>query len=125
MKNKQFLLVLLALLFTTANFAQDRRKVSGVVRDESGLGLSGATITEKGTNNKVQSDGVGAFFNYGAFYCYARNQLMLGLPPGRSRQQKQLSRLCLRRASKLLMRWSLPASAFESRPGNFLILFLK
>jgi iron complex outermembrane receptor protein len=37
-------------------YAQEKRTVSGVVRDNNGAGLAGATITEKGTSNRVLSD---------------------------------------------------------------------
>lgn len=62
MKNKRFLLVLLTMFLLNAlAFAQNRKTVSGVVREESGQGLPGATISEKGTSNKVLSDANGNF----------------------------------------------------------------
>ena len=62
MKNKRLLIVLLALLFANALLlAQEKRTVSGVVREENGQGLPGATITEKGTRNNVVSNTNGNF----------------------------------------------------------------
>lgn len=62
MKNKRFLLVLLTLFLANAmSFAQEKITVSGVVREESGQSLPGATVSEKGTNNKVTSDANGNF----------------------------------------------------------------
>ena len=62
MKNKRFLLVLLTLFMANVvSFAQERITVSGVVREESGQALPGATVSEKGTNNSVSSDVNGNF----------------------------------------------------------------
>jgi iron complex outermembrane receptor protein len=62
MKNKRFLLVLLTLFIANVvSFAQERITVSGVVREESGQALPGATVSEKGTNNSVSSDANGNF----------------------------------------------------------------
>lgn len=53
---------LLACLFSiNLLVAQEKKTVSGVVRDNNGVELAGASIAEKGTNNKVMSNKSGAF----------------------------------------------------------------
>ena len=52
----RWLTMLCCLLFSIVVYAQEKRTVSGVVRDNNGAGLAGATITEKGTSNRVLSD---------------------------------------------------------------------
>src|SRR5689334_1082907 len=56
--------LLVALCFVGFSFAvqaQDRKTVTGVVRDSDGGALIGATISEKGTNNRVLSSNEGRF----------------------------------------------------------------
>jgi iron complex outermembrane receptor protein len=48
-------------MFHTIAFSQERKTVSGVVKDNSGTGLSGVTVTEKGTNNRVITDANGNY----------------------------------------------------------------
>ena len=55
---KKFIL-LLFLLNVTFLFAQ--KEVSGVVQDNTGAGLPGVNIIEKGTNNGVSTDGNGGY----------------------------------------------------------------
>src|SRR5687768_17538381 len=59
-KNCVLLLLLIGMLHTIA-FSQERKTISGVVKDDSGAGLAGVTITEKGTNNRVISDASGNY----------------------------------------------------------------
>ena len=54
-KNCVLLLLLIGMLHNIA-FGQERKTISGVVKDASGSGLQGVTITEKGTNNRVVTD---------------------------------------------------------------------
>src|SRR5690349_7084449 len=62
MKSKNcVLLLLLICLFSTSAFSQERKTVSGVVRDNSGAPLVGVTVTEKGTNNRVVTDVNGSY----------------------------------------------------------------
>lgn len=59
---KRFLLVLLGLLVSNlVLLAQEKRTVSGTVRDTRGEALPGATITEKGTKNNVLTGAGGVF----------------------------------------------------------------
>ena len=55
------LLPLLFLAFSPWVQAQQKKAVTGIVRDNTGKTLEGATIREKGTNNQVASDQNGAF----------------------------------------------------------------
>lgn len=58
----KILLALLCLLWSSsALLAQEKRTVTGVVRDAVGAALSGATIQESGTGNRTTSDDKGAF----------------------------------------------------------------
>src|SRR5688500_427799 len=59
-KNCVLLLLLIGMLHTIA-FSQERKTISGVVKDDSGAGLAGVTITEKGTNNRVITDANGNY----------------------------------------------------------------
>jgi len=62
MKSKNCVLLLLLIgMFHTIAFSQERKTVSGVVKDASGSGLSGVTVTEKGTNNRVITDANGNY----------------------------------------------------------------
>ena len=49
------------LFSITTLMAQEKKTVSGVVRDNNGVELAGASIAEKGTNNKVMTNKNGAF----------------------------------------------------------------
>src|SRR5258707_5260694 len=62
MKKSAMTALLLMLLCIGSNFAFGQQKtVSGTVKDDTGQGLTGATVTEKGTNNKVITDPAGNF----------------------------------------------------------------
>ena len=62
MKNKRLLLAFLILLLAnTISLAQNKRTISGVVQEENGQGLPGATVTEKGTSNRAMTDVNGNF----------------------------------------------------------------
>ena len=61
MKSKNCVLLLLICLFSTFAFSQERKTVSGVIRDNSGTALPGVTVTEKGTNNRVVTDANGNY----------------------------------------------------------------
>lgn len=63
MRTRAILTLTMLTLFLCAPrlFAQDKKEVSGVVKDNNGEALSGATVTEKGTTNRVLSDLTGAF----------------------------------------------------------------
>lgn len=52
-------MILVACMIGSFAFAQ--QAVSGVVEDETGMGIFGATVLEKGTNNGVVTDENGAF----------------------------------------------------------------
>lgn len=57
--NRKIECLLFALLFVSwgmVTYAQERRTVTGSVRDSAGAGLTGASIAEKGTNNNVMTD---------------------------------------------------------------------
>lgn len=55
-------LFLLGVFFNPAfSQSQNRIRVSGTVRDSSGIGLPAVTISEKGTNNKTITSGEGNF----------------------------------------------------------------
>ena len=61
MRTKIRLLTLLVLMFAgTTLFAQDKA-ISGVVKDNTGAELSGATVSVKGTSNSVMTDAKGKF----------------------------------------------------------------
>lgn len=56
-KTTHRLLALLCFIaFSVVLHAQQKKTVTGVVRDNNGGGLAGATVTEKGTSNRVLSD---------------------------------------------------------------------
>ena len=62
MKKRAMPLLLSMLLCIGSNFAfGQERTVSGTVKDETGQGLPGATVSEKGTTNKVLTDINGIF----------------------------------------------------------------
>ena len=77
-----------SVLFAFAS-AQNAQKITvrGIVRDSSGTGIAGVTVTEKGTRNAAVTDGVGAF-NIGvagersvlvfSFVGYAEQELRVG-----------------------------------------------
>lgn len=59
---KPFVMLLLNLLAgSLLLFAQEKVTISGVVRDNNGTALFGATITEKGTRNTTSTDVNGSF----------------------------------------------------------------
>jgi iron complex outermembrane recepter protein len=61
-KTTHRLLALLCFIaFSVALHAQQKKTVTGVVRDNTGVGLPGVTITEKGTNNRVITDANGNY----------------------------------------------------------------
>jgi TonB-linked SusC/RagA family outer membrane protein len=55
------LLLWLTVLYCPEVSAQEKKWVSGILRDPGGNPVASATITEKGTNNQALSDGEGAF----------------------------------------------------------------
>ncbi|MES1160462.1 MAG: carboxypeptidase-like regulatory domain-containing protein, partial [Bacteroidota bacterium] len=55
-----FISLLAATAITPAVLAQTR-SVSGIVKDENGNPLAGATINSKGSKNSTTSDGAGSF----------------------------------------------------------------
>ncbi|MCE7064082.1 TonB-dependent receptor [Dyadobacter sp. CY326] len=59
-KNLRLVFLLGALVFTST-FVQAQELISGVVKDETGQGLPGATINEKGTSRAVTTDLDGKF----------------------------------------------------------------
>src|SRR5215203_3041914 len=62
MKSKNCVLLLLLIgMFHNIAFSQERKTISGVVKDASGSGLQGVTVTEKGTNNRVITDAEGNY----------------------------------------------------------------
>lgn len=61
MRIKSFLVLLCLALCSTVIQAQEKKSVSGVVRDVNGTFLQGATIAEKGTKNRVLTDQAGTF----------------------------------------------------------------
>src|SRR5215203_2244843 len=62
MKSKNCVLLLLLIgMFHNIAFSQERKTISGVVKDASGNGLQGVTVTEKGTNNRVITDANGNY----------------------------------------------------------------
>ncbi|MEO6730258.1 MAG: SusC/RagA family TonB-linked outer membrane protein [Ferruginibacter sp.] len=60
-KKHLFLLFLILLGSNTMLLAQVKKTVTGVVRDNGGVGLINATVTEKGTTNRVLTDQEGNF----------------------------------------------------------------
>lgn len=60
--NKQFLMVLLVLLLSNMMlFAQTKRTISGVVKDDSGSPVPSATVSIKGTTQSVITDEKGRY----------------------------------------------------------------
>lgn len=57
----QLLLVCLVTLYYQDVSAQEKKVVSGIVKDSEGVPVMAATIKEKGTSNGVVSDEKGAF----------------------------------------------------------------
>src|SRR4051794_6140198 len=53
-------MTLALLCFFVTTFAQSRT-INGTVKDPTGVGLSGVTVSVKGTNNATQTDSSGAF----------------------------------------------------------------
>ena len=62
-KRKLLLLALFFFSFIHPVFSQDAGKitVSGIVKDSSGVGMSGVTVTERGTKNAITTSVDGAF----------------------------------------------------------------
>lgn len=60
-KRKLLLMLLCVFLGNMVLLAQGKETVTGIVKDNKGEALFGATITEKGTNNSVFSDQNGRF----------------------------------------------------------------
>lgn len=59
---QQLLLVLLSLLMCNITLlAQVKKTVTGVIRDNNGVALVGATVSEKGTANRWATDNTGKF----------------------------------------------------------------
>jgi iron complex outermembrane recepter protein len=59
---KRMLLVLLALFAGNIMLlAQSKKTVTGIVKDDKGVGLLGATVTEKGTKTRTLTDQNGSF----------------------------------------------------------------
>jgi outer membrane receptor protein involved in Fe transport len=59
---KRLLLMLLSLLVCNiALHAQVKKAVTGIVKDTAGVTLTGATVTEKGTTNRVMTNQDGKF----------------------------------------------------------------
>ena len=59
---QQLLLVLLSLLVCNVMLlAQTKKTVTGTIRDNNGVALAGATVSEKGTSNKWVTDNAGKF----------------------------------------------------------------
>ena len=52
----RLLTTLCFVVFSIVLHAQEKKTVTGVVKDNNGVALAGATITEKGTSNRVLSD---------------------------------------------------------------------
>lgn len=62
MAQKRLLMLFLGVLFFNVMlFAQTKETVTGVIRDDKGEALMGATVTETGTTNSVLSDDKGRF----------------------------------------------------------------
>ncbi|MGC4036584.1 MAG: SusC/RagA family TonB-linked outer membrane protein [Chitinophagaceae bacterium] len=62
MKKSAMTAVLFMLLCIISNLAFGQQKtVSGTVKDETGQGLPGATVSEKGTSNQVLTNNAGSF----------------------------------------------------------------
>ena len=63
MRMRAYLLLTMLSLFacTVTLLAQEKREVSGVVKDNNGQSLAGATVAEKGTTNKVLTDQAGSY----------------------------------------------------------------
>lgn len=61
-RNERFLLVLLILLLgNTMLFAQERRTITGVVRDNSGSPVPSATVSVQGTSTSTVTDDAGRY----------------------------------------------------------------
>ena len=62
-KTKQQLLLVLLSLFVcnVMLLAQGKKTVTGTIRDNNGVALVGATVSEKGTSNKWVTDNSGKF----------------------------------------------------------------
>lgn len=58
---QRLLATLCLLMFGLSLHAQEKKIVSGVILDANGAGLSGATVSEKGTSNSVLSDQKGNY----------------------------------------------------------------
>src|SRR5690606_5955007 len=61
-RNERFLLVLLILLLgNTMLFAQERRTITGVVRDNAGSPVPSATVSVQGTSTSTVTDDAGRY----------------------------------------------------------------
>src|SRR5688500_4387119 len=60
-QNNRLVLLLILLLGNTVIFAQEKRTISGVVSDNTGLPLPSATVTQKNTNNSTVTDADGRY----------------------------------------------------------------
>ncbi|WP_348822535.1 SusC/RagA family TonB-linked outer membrane protein [Flavobacterium aestuarii] len=59
--NKSLVLMILMLFLSAGIYAQGKKLVTGIVYDNSGVPLAGATVKEAGTKNAVSTDFVGKF----------------------------------------------------------------
>ena len=59
--NKSLLLMILMLFLSAGTYAQGKKLITGVVSDNSGIPLAGATVKEAGTKNATSTDFVGKF----------------------------------------------------------------
>ena len=60
-KATRFLLACMLISFSMTVFAQERKIVTGVLQDNKGVPVSGASVVEKGTPNGTSSDANGNF----------------------------------------------------------------
>jgi iron complex outermembrane recepter protein len=58
---RTLLLVFLTILLGSPGFSQERKTVTGTVKDAQGVSLPGVTVLEKGTQNGTSSDASGAY----------------------------------------------------------------
>jgi len=62
------LLFCMLISITIAGFSQQRRTVTGVLQDNKGVAVHGASIVEKGTPNGTSSSTDGTFSTSSAYY---------------------------------------------------------
>src|SRR5438874_154094 len=60
-KSIRFLFLMLLSIWTTLSFAQGTRSISGIVRDNTGNGVSGISVTVKGTRLGTSTDINGSY----------------------------------------------------------------